>query len=42
MEHIIQKDVNDCGIACILMLLEHDFNIKLDYYEVRNLITIEE
>lgn len=42
MKHIIQKDINDCGIACICMLLEHDFGINLDYHEVRNNLEIEE
>lgn len=42
MKHIIQKDVNDCGIACISMLLENDFKMNLDYYEIRNKVEVEE
>lgn len=42
MRHIIQKSINDCGIACICMLLEHDLKMIVDYEEVKNSIIIEE
>ncbi len=42
MKHIIQKNINECGIACICMLLEHDFGVDIDYFEVKNKIKIFE
>lgn len=42
MKHIIQKDEHDCGIACICMILEHDFNINVNYHEVKSCIEISE